>query len=67
MLCATVGAQEVEVAAVLGLEDVVHVQARVATGGRRLGRCPGGAAPGELGVVDEQVDAPIEVRPRANP
>src|SRR5690606_26540423 len=54
---AEAGFQEIEVAAVVGLQDVLRVHpavaALIALGRRR----PGGAARGQFGVADVQVDA----------
>jgi hypothetical protein len=43
---------------VLGLQDMVHVELRVAARGRRDGRSARRLAARELGFGDQQVDAP---------
>ena len=50
--------EEVEVAALVGLRHVLLVEHRPAALVAARRRCPGGAAPRELVVVDVQVDAP---------
>jgi hypothetical protein len=45
--------QEIEIAALVGLEDVLVVEAGVATFGLWCTGSPFGAAPGELGVIDD--------------
>jgi hypothetical protein len=49
--------QEIEVTALVGLEDVLEIQPAPAPRVSGRGRAPGGAAAGELGSGDVQLEA----------